>query len=148
LIARARRAYLPVSIGFGFYPIVFASLKEDVMDDQLKTLFEYTKFHIGMYTTLIAAIIGVFANDDLKSAYTGLVPFVKWAIVAFVVAGMAGGLVASSIPFYGTFKSFSQAKLGPWSLKAVPAILCTHIEHTAFWAGCVLMAFGLFWVLG
>jgi len=117
------------------------------MDEQLKHLFDYTKFHIGMYTTLIAAIIGVFANDDLKLAYTGLIPYIKVAIVAFLIAGVAGGLVASSIPFFKTFESFSRAKLGPWSFKVVPAIWCTHIEHTAFWIGCLVAAYGLFQVL-
>ncbi len=39
------------------------------VDDQLKLLFDYTKFHIGMYITLVAAIIGVFANNTLKSVF-------------------------------------------------------------------------------
>ena len=69
------------------------------MDDQLKQLFDYTKFHIGMYTTLIAGIIGVFANETLKGAYSGMVPYIKVSILLFLVAGAAGGLVASSILF-------------------------------------------------
>lgn len=117
------------------------------MDDRLKQLFDYTKFHIGMYTTLIAAIVGVFANDTLKVSYTGLVPFIKVVIVMFLVAGAAGGLVASSIPFFKTFDAFSQAWLGPWSFEIIPAIWCTHVEHTAFWIGCVVMVYGLFRVL-
>ncbi|MEI2760729.1 hypothetical protein [Methanothrix soehngenii] len=117
------------------------------MDDQLKQLFDYTKFHIGMYTTLIAGIIGVFANDSLKNAYSGMVPYIKVSIVLFLVAGAAGGLVASSIPFFKTFDEFSQACIGPWKLKLFPAIICTHVEHTAFWFGCFVAAFGLFRVL-
>ena len=120
------------------------------MDEQLKHLFDYTKFHIGMYTTLIAAIIGVFANDTLNMAYAGLIPFIKVAIIMFFVAGAAGGLVASSIPFYKTFKDFKKARLGPWSgkrSKLIPAIWCTHIEHTAFWVGCLVVTYGLFKVL-
>jgi hypothetical protein len=117
------------------------------MDEQLKQLFDYTKFHIGMYTTLIAAIIGVFANDSLKAAYSGMTPYIKVSIVFFLVAGAAGGLVASSVPFFNTFEAFSKSRLGPWSLKLVPAIWCTHIEHTAFWLGCLVAAYGLFKVL-
>jgi len=121
--------------------------KSEEMDDQLKQLFDYTKFHIGMYTTLIAGIIGVFANDDLKETYAALVPFIKVSIVCFFIAGMAGGLVASSIPFFQRWKDFQTARLGPWSLKLVPAILCTHVEHTAFWIGCVVAGAGLLVVL-
>jgi hypothetical protein len=121
--------------------------KSGEMDDQLKQLFDYTKFHIGMYTTLIAAIIGVFANDDLKKTYVDLVPYIKFSIVFFFIAGMAGGLVASSIPFYRQWKDFEAARLGPWSLELVPAILCTHVEHTAFWIGCIAAGIGLLVVL-
>ena len=117
------------------------------MDEQLKQLFDYTKFHIGMYTTLIAAIIGVFANDTLNDSYTGLVPYIKATIVMFLVAGAAGGLVASSIPFFKTFETFSKSRLGPWCFKVIPAIWCTHIEHTAFWIGCLVAVVGLFYVL-
>lgn len=118
-----------------------------MMDDQLKQLFDYTKFHIGMYTTLIAAIIGVFANDMLKAKYTRLVPYIKFTIVMFLIAGAAGGLVASSIPFFTKFEEFRTAKLGPWGLELIPSIICTHIEHTAFWLGCLGATFGLFRVL-
>jgi hypothetical protein len=117
------------------------------MDERLKQLFDYTKFHIGMYTTLIAGIIGIFANDKLKLVYFGMVPYIKWTIGFFFVAGIAGGLVASSIPFSETFKDFSESRLGPWKLKVVPAIICTHIEHTAFWLGIIVAVVGLFKVL-
>jgi hypothetical protein len=28
-----------------------------MMDEQLKSVYDYTKFHIGLYTTLITAVI-------------------------------------------------------------------------------------------
>ena len=68
------------------------------MDEQLKHLFDYTKFHMGMYTTLITAVIGVFANENLKTGYLKHLPYIKISIVLFLVAGAAGGLIASSIP--------------------------------------------------
>jgi hypothetical protein len=119
-------------------------LKQLTMDDQLKQLFDYTKFHIGLYTTLLAAIIGVFANDTLKRSYSNYVPFMIGTVICFLVAGAAGGLVASSIPFYTRFSDFSQAWLGPWGWKWVQSITCTHIEHTAFWLGIVIAVVGLF----
>jgi hypothetical protein len=83
------------------------------MDDQLKQLFDYTKFHIGMYTTLLAAIVGLFTNSHAKSQYLHMLPYVKITALCFVVAGMAGGLVASSIAYFSTFSSFKAARLGP-----------------------------------
>lgn len=59
-----------------------------MMDDQLKQLYDYTKFHIGMYTTLAGGIIGVFANENLKQAYPSFVPFVFVSIVCFFIAGV------------------------------------------------------------
>jgi len=119
-----------------------------MMDDQLKQLFDYTKFHIGMYTTLVAGIIGVFATESLKrDAFGKMIPFLEGSIVLFLIAGMFGGLVASSIPFFTSFEHFSKARLCPWSTdsdRGLPSILCTHIEHFAFWLGCVLAVVGLF----
>jgi hypothetical protein len=114
------------------------------MDEQLKTLFDYTKFHIGMYTTLVAAIVGVFANDSWAHDYAKMTPFIMGTVVCFLIAGAAGGLIASAIPFYSSFNDFENAKLGPWRMQWIPAIICTHVEHTAFWAGCAIAAAGLF----
>lgn len=114
------------------------------MDDRLKQLFDYTKFHIGMYTTLSAVIIGVFAHEELSAKYHNFLPYIQISVGMFFIAGAAGGLVASSIPFYDSFKEFSESKLGPWNFKIIPAIICIHIEHTAFWLGCCVGIIGLY----
>ena len=119
------------------------------MDDQLQQLFDYTIFHIGLYTTLITVIIAVFANDSLnKIYYSNYLSYIKVVLLLFLIAGAAGGLVASSIPFFKDFSTFSQAWIGPWGLEVIPSILCTHIEHTAFWIGIGVAVVGLFRVLG
>jgi hypothetical protein len=117
------------------------------MDDKLKCLFDYTKFHIGMYATLLTAIIGVFANDSLKNRYCHMVPFILATVVFFLLAGAAGGLVASSTPGFSTFDDFCKARLGPWNLKLVSGLALTHIEHTAFWVGILVSIVGLFLTL-
>ncbi len=114
------------------------------MDDQLKQLFDYTKFHIGMYTTLIAGIIGLFSIGALKDQYKGMFPYIQGSIILFLIAGAAGGLIASSIPFFTRFDDFRSARLGPWSMKLIPAMWCIHAEHTAFWLGGFIAAIGLF----
>lgn len=118
------------------------------MDEQLKHLFEYTKFHIGMYTTLVAAIVGVFANDNWKTAYEQYFPFMLTSVVSFLFAGAFGGLIASSIPYYRTFEEFMTCKLGPGSGKliGIRAKTCTHVEHGCFWLGSLAAVFGLIYV--
>ena len=119
------------------------------MDEQLKHLFEYTKFHVGMYTTLIAAIVALFAGDVMKnSAYITMIPFLGVSVVFFLFAGMCGGLVASSIPFFTSFQEFKAAKLLPWSTrtdlqKGIPSMRCAHWEHFFFWCGCLAAVVGL-----
>jgi hypothetical protein len=119
-----------------------------MMDDQLKQLYDYTKFHIGMYTTLVTVIIAVFANDTLKQAYSHFVPFMVITLLFFIIAGLFGGLVASSVPFYATFYEFTKSRLGPWDSKLFPALICIHLEHSAFWAGCLTAAGGFVWTVG
>lgn len=114
------------------------------MDDQLKQLYDYTKFHIGLYTTLITAIVGVFGNSGLKLQYSYMVPYMKVTVILFMAAGAFGGLIASSIPFFTKFEDFRNARLGLWSCQWIPSIRCTHLEHGAFWLGCLIAVLGLF----
>jgi hypothetical protein len=117
------------------------------MDERLKQLFDYTKFHIGMYTTLIGAIIAVFGNKDWALSYGTLLPWALFSVMALTLAGIFGGLVASSIPYYRTFQEFTDARLGPWRAGWVRSLTCTHLEHSAFWAGCTIAIAGIIWVM-
>src|SRR5262245_55985318 len=55
--------------------------------EQLKLLFDYTKFHIGLYTTLAAAYIGWMTSDYGKKFLTPNKLWVVLAIAAFLIAG-------------------------------------------------------------
>ena len=111
--------------------------------EQLKQLMDYTKFHIGMYATLCTALIAILGLDMIKPAAANFRPYLFATMVCFAVAGMFGGLVGSGLPYYKTFEEFSNAYLGPWRLKLIPALWCTHLEHTAFWLGIIVAFFGL-----
>jgi hypothetical protein len=117
------------------------------MDERLKQLFDYTKFHIGMYTTLIGAIIAIFGNKDWALSYRALLPWALFSVMAFTFVGIFGGLVASSIPYYRTFPEFADGWLGPWRARWVKGLTCTHLEHSAFWAGCAIAIVGIFYVM-
>lgn len=119
------------------------------MDDQLKHLYDYTKFHIGMYTTLMAVIVGVFANDSFHEQYIEFLPFVKITLLFYFMAGACGGLIASSIPYHKSFHIFMRMTLKPWNCKLlrINAKRCTHWEHSLFWLGTSNSVAGVYFVL-
>jgi len=113
------------------------------MDEQLKHLYDYTKFHIGMYTVLIVGIIAVFTNDSLNAAYSSFLPFIHVATTFLIFAAIFGGLIASSVPYHTDFDEFMKSKLGPWDFKWLEAEQCTHLEHACFWLSLLVAALGL-----
>lgn len=114
------------------------------MDERLKQLMDYTKFHIGLYTTLLAGLVLFVSNDFAASVHKTFYYWLAATTVCFLIAGMAGGLVASSIPDYQRYEAFIEATLGPWWKPDLwTARTCTQIEHTAFWAGAVVAILGL-----
>lgn len=113
------------------------------MDDQLKSLFAYTKFHIGMYTTLVGAIVAIFANDAINDNYLFFAPYAMGAVSLFLLAGMFGGLIASSIPEHTTYSEFTSSLIGPWNLRFLASRTCIHLEHTFFWLGSLIAVIGL-----
>jgi hypothetical protein len=101
--------------------------------DQLKLLLDYTIFHLGLYTTVVTGLIGV-------SQYLGTSSpkIVKAATCCFVLAGMAGGVIASNIPNFKDWSAFSTAILGPWEFQWLTYADWARIEHTTFWLGVIL----------
>jgi H+/Cl- antiporter ClcA len=83
------------------------------MDERLKALMEYTKFHIGLYTTLCTLLVGVMGLGGPKGHVTPMLPYFFWTLIFFAIAGMFGGLIGSSLPEYTTWKDFTDARLGP-----------------------------------
>lgn len=109
--------------------------------DQLNQLMDYTKFHIGVYTTLNSVLVG---SIGLNTVPDGPFRYYLFATLAcFIIASAFGGLVGSSIPYYKTWDEFASQKLGPWHFKLIPSLWCTHLEHTFFWIGIASAVIGL-----
>lgn len=112
--------------------------------EQVKLLFEYTKFHLGAYMTAAAALVALI-NTDFGKRICLPEPLV-WAAVLFIaIAGVAGGIVASSLPHSSTLEKFWARKVGPFRLELFTGETWTYVEHSAFWLAivCVLAAFAL-----
>ena len=123
----------------------------------LELLFDYTKFHIGVYLTMASAFITI---ASLKKGDHFVLEVRMWAVWLavgfFFVAGLSGGIIVSSITqCYGHLEStaaparcgstpaFLLQDLGPWELEWFTGRRWTQIEHTSFWLGllCAVASF-------
>ena len=109
--------------------------------EQAKLLLDYTKFHIGLYTTLAAAFVALLASK-FAERWSISRPLVVIALLAVVLAGGAGGVIGSSLPHYVSSSDLWAEKEGPWWMP-VPLRLSigqwANVEHTAFWIASVAM---------
>lgn len=115
-------------------------------DKRLDRLYDYTKFHIGIYLTLGTAAVTLFAatyktDGSLLKHLIGS----KWLFLAGVLcialAGIAGGVIAS----YSTQKkTFDELWNDDLQMGFVPFKRKGHWwasrEHIAFWVGLFLIA--------
>ena len=117
-------------------------------DHRLSTLFDYTKFHIGLYATLITGLFAVVAFvESHKRDLAGLVqllPYAKWTACLILIAGAAGGAIASNIPNFREFESFSRAKLEVFGIRFLRYSQLAHVEHLAFWSAIGVATYALF----
>ncbi len=113
----------------------------------LEMLFDYTKFHIGLYLTLTASYIAVIsANINTKPLVLLRHDLLFWVAVAcFMLAGLAGGVIASSITQTSARSAgeFLAHRIGPWEWKGLhfEARKWTWLEHTSFWIGLIAAVF-------
>ena len=107
--------------------------------EKVKLLFDYTKYHIGIYTTLGTILVGALGlHDNITLKFCGLL---LWLSIAFIgVAGLAGGIIASTLPESDSLTDFFRQKTGPWGrpLLSLSGRRWTMVEHTAFWAGLII----------
>jgi hypothetical protein len=114
---------------------------------KLELLYDYTKFHIGLYLVFASAYITLATSKiGRKDALPILQPNFVWiAVVCFIVAGIAAGVIASSITQSksNSAEDFLREKIGPWSIRFLPARFWVYIEHSAFWLGliCAVLSF-------
>jgi hypothetical protein len=114
--------------------------------EQLQLLMTYTTFHIGLYVSLITALLS-FLTFSPKSIRRDLYPYMVATLACFVLAGMFGGLIASEIPRHSTYDSFRK-ELTPYVLEkkwGMPFEIVAAIEHTFFWIGILIAVGGIVW---
>jgi hypothetical protein len=103
--------------------------------DQLANLLSYTIFHIGVYISLVAGLIGAGVLKDLDH------PVLRFSVACFLIAGICGAAVGSNIPEYDKWSTYAAADLGFWGYGILKYSTWTTIEHLAFWAGILPLGF-------
>jgi hypothetical protein len=121
-------------------------LSAPVDDKRLERLYDYTKFHLGIYLSVaggLAALIGSLANDKAAAFFVALVGspiLVGIALLLMMAAGACGGIVASSIAESKTFTEFSDAPQGPsWLRRGLTGRTWVALEHGFFWGSLVFL---------
>jgi hypothetical protein len=127
--------------------------------ERLKLLYDYEKFHIGLYGAMIAGVIAIL--KEWPPRHPCMVWALVLAIVCLLVAAICGAILASSvIDVYGNYKlwnsqtsislnSFWTQRIGPYKWGWCKARTCWSVGHTAFWIAVFLTVGTFLWpILG
>lgn len=116
-------------------------------DKQLERLYDYTKFHIGIYLGFAGGIVGLIstaAEGPSKIEFiTGLVgcPSFLWlSLLAMFIAGVAGAIVATSTIECKTYADFTDNAQGAFGCKCLNGKQWVSNEHGAFWISLFFLA--------
>jgi len=112
------------------------------MDSGLKGLFDYTKFHIGLYTGLISLSVGLAKFID-RSGQEHLY-WLRVTLGLLVLAGMCGGIVGSNAYEHETLKGFEDVKIGLFGWKPLKGKTWAHWEHLLFWLAVLAATVSVF----
>lgn len=104
---------------------------------QLQLLFDYTKFHIGLYAGVIAGLLALAKLGGPMSPPVVLV--LGFAVLCVVAAGASGGIVASNIPEHDLEKYYPEKEVGffGWECTKRKAKDWCRTEHFFFWLAIV-----------
>jgi hypothetical protein len=93
---------------------------------------------VGMHgRSAVATIFGaaIAAKDGPFSFHLG---WLRWSILFICLAGVAGGVIASSSTQYQSYSQFWSSCIGPFRLKLLTAEVWSYLEHVSFWIAIVL----------
>ncbi len=121
-------------------------------DKRLERLYDYTKFHIGIYLSAAAGLTGLLgsivnqSNGQFLFDLVGAPPLLALALVFMVLAGACGGVVATSITESETFDDFWTRKQGPaWWRTGPVGATWVAAEHICFWLSLLFSIGALLW---
>lgn len=119
-------------------------------DKQLERLYDYTKFHIGIYlgsASGLIALISTISKSEQSSGFLGsLIGCPIAAVVSLffmMLAGMSGAIVATSTIECESYKQFVDEKQGAYGFSPFIGKTWITIEHGSFWLSLVALAISI-----
>jgi hypothetical protein len=125
--------------------------EEQTIDtEKIKHIYDYTKFHIGMYSVLLTGLVALSnytKGGDFGRSYGKIIFAI---IIILLIGGIAGALAASRIVYgpwsNGSFqtgdnefwKTQTKGEGKGWEFSWTWAEVCLGIEHYAFWIALVI----------
>jgi len=116
-------------------------------DKRLARLYDYTKFHIGIYLSFAGGLAALLGTENAGLVLSSLVEPNKCklylALGLMILAGMCGGVVASSAIEHEKFDDFWSKDQGP---QIVPFLAFAGkrwaaAEHAFFWLSLLVLAY-------
>jgi hypothetical protein len=104
--------------------------------ERVKLLFEYTKFHIGVYLTLASILVGILGLKQ-DFGFVVIPQLLVISIILIMIAGAAGGTIVSRLTKVKTYDEFYNEMTGPVRAKWFRGEIWTYIEHLTFWAALI-----------
>lgn len=110
--------------------------------ERLKLLFDYSKFQIGLYTTLAVVFAGAIAlPPELFNLHRGLLALA----VAFVgLAGLAAGTIAGHCAHFASSEDLLAARIGPFRWACMTGEYWSYLQHASFVTAVGIAALSLF----
>lgn len=120
--------------------------------EKIKIVYDYAKFHIGLYTGVVAASIGIgkLGGDEFMANIPALKVPAAIGIACVVVAGICGAMVAVHVPQYLDLKydQFMKQRLKAAFVIQMPVKDWLSLEHKSFWGGLfIILGVGAFAML-
>lgn len=109
-------------------------------DKRLERLYDYTKFHIGIYLSAAAGLttlISAASANSSELSFLDTLTHPHWilavALLLMVIAGAAGAVVATSAIKSSSYDDFATSPQGAYGWVPWPGERWATIEHAAFW---------------
>lgn len=113
--------------------------------EKVKLLYDYTKFHAGLYSAIAVVLIaGLTSNTSLLRSDSALNRNALFAIGLYVIAGFISGLVLSNLIHYTEIESFRSARLWLWRLQTWRYSYWVAVQYACFWIASILIVGSLF----
>ena len=98
--------------------------------EQLKLLFDYTKFQIGLYTILALVFTAAIAFEPaVFKLHRGLLGI---AVVFVYLAGLSAGIIGSRCAHFTSARELWAAKIGPFRSTCLRGEHWSYVQHACF----------------